>query len=124
MTSPTTRRAPGRLAWAAFAAAVVVHLVGLYLPEVDTPAGLDVPGQDKVAHIVLFGLVMLTGRLAGIPAGWLAGALVLHAVVSELVQQLVLPHRTGDPLDVLADIGGILLGWYLSAIVGRHRSTG
>lgn len=124
MSTSQVRRWPGTPAVVAFTAAVVAHLLGLYLPEVDSPDGLDVPGQDKVAHILLFGVVMVTGRLAGLAAGPLAGALLVHAGVSELIQHALLPRRSGDPLDVVADVAGIALGWYVSGLVLRHRSTG
>lgn len=107
-----------------FAAAVVVQLVALYLPRVPSTGGLEVPGADKVVHALVFALVMLTGILAGINAKWLAPILVGHAVISELVQYALLPHRTGDPLDGLADVAGILLGWYLAGMFTRHRAAG
>jgi len=107
-----------------FAAAVVVQLVALYLPRVPSTSGMEVPGADKVVHALVFALVMLTGILAGINAKWLAVILVAHAVLSEVVQYTLLPHRTGDPLDAVADLAGILLGWYLAGMFTRHRSGG
>ena len=37
-----------------------------------------------------------------------------YAVVSELVQALLLARRSGDPLDVVADLLGAALGWWLA----------
>lgn len=107
-----------------FAAAVVVQLVALYLPQVPAVGGVAVPGADKAVHLLVFALVMLTGLLAGVPARWLAPLLAGHAVLSELIQHLLLPGRTGDPMDVVADLGGIALGWYLASMVGRHGLAG
>ena len=39
--------------------------------------------------------------------GWL---FVVHGVISELIQHLFYPNRAGDPLDVLADWSGIVVG--------------
>jgi hypothetical protein len=98
----------------AFAIALVVQVYALYRPEQDGP--LPFPGADKVVHATLFAAPMLAGVLAGIPARLLAVVLVAHAALSEAVQAVVLPQRSGDPLDALADIAGVLLvlgvlGW-------------
>jgi hypothetical protein len=93
------------------AAAVAVQLVVLYWPRpVDTGGGV---GIDKVVHAALFAVVALTGRRAGVPPAWLAGLLLAHAVLSELLQHLVLPNRSGDPWDALADAVGVLVGMLL-----------
>jgi hypothetical protein len=56
---------------------------------------------------------MFTGVRAGLPwRPWCAVSLA-HAVVSELVQHWVLPHRSGDPRDALADAIGVLLATLL-----------
>ena len=39
-------------------------------------------------------------------------AVVGYAVVSEVVQGLLLARRSGDPLDVVADLLGVALGWW------------
>jgi len=128
MTAPTqTTRAQSRqgftiLAWVAFGVACAANLYGIYAPSQPGPALFD--GADKVFHLLSFALVMATGMLAGIPGRWLALALVVHAVGSELIQHLLLPNRSGDPLDVLADAIGITLGallaWPLTRLVRRR----
>lgn len=88
--------------------ALSVHLVALYEPgSPDDVLGFDIPGADKVVHVLLFAVpVWLLGRLTG--RIWLvAGVFAAHAVLSELVQHWFLPHRSGDPWDVLADLIGI-----------------
>lgn len=98
-----------RLAWAAFAVALLVQLAVLYSPS--TPDGTpQVPGLDKVVHATIFLLPALFGVLAGIRPLRLAVVLVAHAIASELVQHLVLPERLGDAWDALADIVGVALG--------------
>ncbi|TDE96201.1 VanZ family protein [Occultella glacieicola] len=101
---------------------MIIQVVALYWPRIETP-DTGVPSADKVAHALIFAAVMATGCLAGIPARWLALGLAAHAVLSELIQHVVLPDRTGDPLDLLADLAGIALGWYVATYVRRHRTT-
>jgi hypothetical protein len=98
--------------------AVVVQLVALYWPRQVGDGG--VPGTDKVVHAALFAAVALTGRFAGVPVRWLVGLLVGHAVVSELVQALLLPVRSGDPWDVLADVVGVAVGLLAARAAGAR----
>lgn len=120
MTTATRTRAPlSLLAWVAFVGACALNLYGIYAPSQPGPALFT--GADKVFHLVSFALVMGTGMLAGIRARWLALALIAHAVVSELIQHLLLPNRSGDPLDVLADATGIALGWLTARALLRRR---
>lgn len=123
MNTTTRSSSASTLSCLAFAGAALVHLVGLYLPRVEVPGPIDVPGADKAVHVLLFAVVMLTGALARIPARWLALVLGVHAVVSEVIQHLVLPGRSGDAFDVVANLGGVALGWYLASMIGRHRTT-
>lgn len=110
---------PGPLAtgWgrAWLALAVVLQLVVLYDPTQPPVGGLsDVAGLDKLVHAGVFALVMAAGRLARLPRPWLLLLTVVQAPLSELVQATLLPHRHGDPWDVVADLIGCLLGWWLT----------
>ncbi|MDQ1628511.1 MAG: hypothetical protein QOI54_2255 [Actinomycetota bacterium] len=105
MTGP---QPPDRLAWAAFAGAVLVNLVVLYWPRAVSTAGP--PHLDWVVHLLIFAAVALTGLRVGLPLPLLVGVLVLHAVTSELAQHFWLPARSGDPADAAADVLGVLLG--------------
>lgn len=103
-----------------FGLAVLVQLVVLYLPRgVDVGAGL--PALDKLVHVAVFGAVAVTGVWAGVPVRWLAAALAAHAVASEAVQHWLLPARSGDPLDSVADLVGVTLGVALAVAGGRWR---
>ncbi len=115
------RPVSARVARWLFAGAVVVQLVVLYAPRAPSTDGL--PGVDKLVHLAVFAAVAWTGRLAGVPRGRLAALLLAHAVVSELLQAAVLPHRSGDPLDAVADAAGVLLGLALAGRLGRWRET-
>jgi len=109
--------------WAMLAgAALVVHFYGLYRPD-SPPTTPWLPYSDKFKHAIGFGLplllVLLTladrarsrgRRLGTAPVLAAAGVFGAHAVVSEVVQSVAYRGRTGDPLDVLADAVGVLLG--------------
>jgi VanZ family protein len=102
-----------------FGVALAVQLVLLYWPRAVQPAG-DLP-WDKLVHAMIFGLVYAAGVNAGIRWWlWLAVSL-LHAGVSEVVQDTLLPHRSGDPYDALADAVGVLLAAVAVAAVGARR---
>ncbi|WP_167584441.1 VanZ family protein [Kineococcus rubinsiae] len=92
----------------AFAGACLVSLVVLFAPS-SGPAG-TVPHLDKLVHAGVFGLLVATGVLRfGHPRAVLLAA-AGYAVLSEVVQHVALPGRTGDPTDVVADCTGALLG--------------
>lgn len=117
---PLGRKTLTVLAWAAFAVAVAINLYGLYVPSQPGPPMF--PGFDKVAHVGSFALVMLTGLLAGLRARPLGLVLVIHAVLSEILQGTLLPDRSGDVVDVVADLAGIALGWLLWRVSQRLLS--
>jgi len=101
--------------------AVLVHLAAIYWPRVDVVG--PVPWTDKVVHVLLFGVptvLLLVARPPRIHPAVVVGVLALHAPVSELLQHFLLPHRSGDVWDAVADLGGVVLGVTL-AVVGRRR---
>jgi VanZ family protein len=94
---------------------VLVQLAVLYDPSPPSVDGLaTVTGLDKVVHLGVFALVMAAGRVARLPRPWLLLLAVVQAPVSEIVQATLLPGRQGDPWDVVADLTGCLLGWWLT----------
>lgn len=101
-----------------FALLVVVHLCCLYWPRIDVQG--PVTWTDKVVHVLLFGVPTAVGLLAGLRPAWVVGLIALHAPVSELVQHYLLPHRSGDVWDAVADLSGVVLGVTL-VVVGRAR---
>jgi len=128
---PEARRGVPRwlppVAWAA-----VVFAVSS-IPDLQTRvAGLEI--RDKLAHFgefFIFGwLVARSFDGSGWPTGrhliWslLCGAVL--AALDELYQGFV-PGREQDILDFLADVGGVLAGWYFSRedeTVGSPRTPG
>jgi VanZ family protein len=85
---------------------------------------VDVQGPviwtDKVVHVLLFLAPTVAGLLAGLRPGWVVGLVALHAPVSELVQHFLLPNRSGDVWDAVADLSGVVLGVTL-VMVWRAR---
>lgn len=104
------------------AALLAVHLAVLYAPRAGGPELF--PGIDKVVHVATFASVAWAGLRAGVPARWWVPLVSAHAVVSELAQHWLLPHRSGDPLDVLADLAGVALGVLAATRFGRASWTG
>jgi len=117
----STTASPGRVVRVAAPLALVVHLAAIYWPRVDVVG--PVPWTDKVVHVLLFGVptvLLLLARPRRVHPALVVGALAVHAPVSELLQHLVLPHRSGDVWDAVADLGGVVLGVTL-VVVGRRR---
>jgi VanZ family protein len=103
----------------AFAVACAVNLAVLYSPRA---AGAGIPYADKITHALLFAAVAYTGIRIRLPLIWLSAALVLNAVVSELVQHTWLTNRSGDVTDAVADVAGAALGVLLAG-GWRSRAT-
>lgn len=114
-----SRSARDRLAWWAFGLSVGVNVLALYWPRSVTGGGA--PYLDKVVHIAIFAAVAFTGRRVGIPVTALVVVLAAHAVASELVQHWWLSARSGDPLDVVADLTGVALGVVAGVARGSRR---
>ena len=98
---------------------VVVSLVVLFAPS--GGGASPFPGSDKVVHLLLFAALAATTRWRFGPV--VVGLLVVaaYAVLSEVVQGLALPRRSGDVLDVLADLAGAAAGWVAAGRVAAGR---
>ncbi|ERG63297.1 hypothetical protein L332_02365 [Agrococcus pavilionensis RW1] len=104
-----------------FALALVAQLVVLYVP--DPPSDIPAPpGSDKLVHFAVFAAPALLGVLAGLRPLWLGAALAAHAVLSEVVQHLLLPGRSGDAWDALADLAGVAVGLAVGWLARRSAS--
>ena len=111
-------RPPGTWVAALAVAAVIVHVSVLYWPRpVSVGSGLSL---DKLVHVIVFAVpVVLVALWRG--RVWLVAAVFgAHAIVSELVQSLVLPNRHGDLGDGLADLVGVMLGILVWRVLTRH----
>jgi VanZ family protein len=101
---------------------VAVQLVVLYAPR--APSAGSVPGLDKVVHAAVFGAVAWAALRCGFARSPVAVVLVAHAVLSEVLQAGLLPARSGDPLDVVADLAGVVLALVLGRSALHGGDTG
>jgi hypothetical protein len=115
----TTSRRTGRAWLWLFVVVVTVHLAALYWPRVSVQG--PVAWTDKVVHVTLFAVPALVGLLAGVRPAYLLVPLALHAPVSELLQHAVLPNRSGDVWDAVADLSGVVVGATIG-MVSRTRA--
>lgn len=104
---------------AALALACALHLLVLYLPRAPSigPSGVRL---DLLVHAAVFAGVALAAVWAGAPLRLVAVVLVAEAVVSEVVQGLWLPQRSGDVTDAAADLVGTALGLWLGVRAARR----
>ena len=99
-------------------------------PGIDVPALF--PGQDKLFHLVAFGLLgfLAMGAVKSGQKGytvsqvWFVAALVaLYGLLDETHQYFV-PGRTTEVYDVIADVTGGLLGvltmYFLARVLSRR----
>lgn len=102
------------------AGAFVVQCVGLYGPPgPPSPSGIPL---DKINHVIGFAVPVALFTLARVDWRIIAAAALAQAAASEIVQGMLLPERSGDPLDLLADVVGIGLGFGAAAAWIRSRS--
>ena len=99
--------------------AVAVQLVVLYSPEGGGPPLF--PQSDKVVHVLVFLVPVALAVLAGLPRRAVVAVFAAQAVLSEVVQWLFLPHRSGDGWDVVADLTGVALGVLVGTVLLRRR---
>jgi hypothetical protein len=117
------------LAAVAAVIAVFLHLWGLYR-VVGPPQPTWFPFADKLEHAAGFALPVMLILLAAAlrrPPVWqwpaaattavVVGLFATHAAVSEAIQHVWYRHRTGDPLDMLADWVGIAAGVVLLRVI-------
>lgn len=91
------------------------------------PPSLDT-GWDKMNHVLAFAGPALAGLLALREPGRAAAAALLAALLgwgaALEVAQSMLPPRTGDPADLVADAVGLMAGLLLYRLgADRLRST-
>ncbi|GAA0857644.1 VanZ family protein [Aliiglaciecola litoralis] len=86
-----------------------------YLP-IDT-------SNDKIKHAIFFIVITLAVAFSLRTALWkVAGIVSLFAIVSEVAQHLI-PYRSGNIDDLLADFSGVLVGCVLIKLgqIGRRK---
>jgi membrane associated rhomboid family serine protease len=110
----------GPLSRGAFAIAVLVSLAVLFAPADGVPVAPA--GVDKVVHVVLFAVLALTGRWAGIGRSVLATVLVGYAAISEVLQGVTALERSASVADWAADVAGIVAGLVLWPVFASRRN--
>ena len=116
-------RVPRRVRAAVACAVAAAHLAVLYSPR--APAVGSGIRLDLLVHVTVFAAVALTACWAGVGARTVGLVLAVEALVSEGVQALWLPGRTGDVTDLLADAVGVAVGlWAASALARRGPARG
>ena len=102
-------------------AAGVLLVGGLDLGDAALPGRLD-----KVAHFVAYGIGGAFAAAAGWwsrrGSGWPGVAFVALVAAADELRQARLAHRTGDPMDWVADMAGALAFFLIAR--RRHRRDG
>jgi VanZ family protein len=100
---------------------VVVQLAVLYWPVVTVEG--PVSWTDKVVHVLVFAVpTWAVGRATG-SVRLAALVFAVHAPLSEIVQHVVLPGRSGDVWDAVVDVVGVGLG-VLALVLPRAVGAG
>ena len=113
MIKPPTRSLRFANFWLAAGIALMIVVLDLSLsPGIGRNMGIN----DKSAHFLVFLVLMLwfCGVFRGRVTPWVALSLLAFGILIEIIQSR-LPHRSAELYDVVADAGGILLGWGLAA---------
>ncbi|MDO5504557.1 MAG: hypothetical protein Q4G67_15440, partial [Actinomycetia bacterium] len=103
-----------------FAGALALQAYALYSSS--PGAGLAIPHGDKLVHAAIFAAPALLGTLAGLRRWWLVLLLGLHAPLSEWIQHVFLPTRSGEVLDIVADWVGIGIGLFAGHVIRSGRA--
>ncbi|MBL4688597.1 MAG: VanZ family protein [Nannocystaceae bacterium] len=121
---------PWRLRWILWPQLGLVTTISIaaYSDALAGMGWLRYPGVDKALHALLFGLLALgvhfvvrgrTVQIAGRPLQ-LAVAVPMVAACGDELAQAASPHRTADPMDLLADLLGLLVfAWVARRITTR-----
>lgn len=104
---------------------VAVLVLALTLALLLTPGNAvpdtDVPNSDKLVHAALFGLLAFTHALAWPRVRLPIMALIVIAFgAATEITQTVVPGRSADMLDLLADAAGAVLGLVIYARFWRR----
>ena len=92
---------------------ILITLIASLMPPT---LGGDDTHIDKLAHLFGYALLRFWWAQLVTQRRWkLALAVVMFSIGIELLQGLT-PDRLPDPLDALANTGGVLLGWLVARI--------
>lgn len=97
--------------WVLVVITVGVQFWALYAPSLPDVGVDGIPFVDKIGHIIIFALATWA-LLRVFDLRLVMALMVVQLVVSEVVQGLFLPGRSGDIGDAIADAVGIAVGWW------------
>lgn len=97
-----------------FAAALVFVTVQMLRPVPDVSSS-----NDKFDHVFVFAALTVLGWFAAVRWRHLVPGLVVYAVATEVMQATLTSNRHGDPLDVLADVVGIVVIGVVAVSISR-----
>jgi len=96
---------------------LIVVLVAALLPNMPVLLSDYIDWGDKIEHTLIFAWLMLWycqlyGARRARPI--VAAGLVMFGLLIEVLQGTLTTTRTADPLDLMADSFGVLVGWGLA----------
>lgn len=106
---------------------VIWAAIILLLTSIPVPGNVVVPGGDKTAHVVMYGVLGYLSARAALRSSVAPSRLILVVLVIALfaaideAHQLAIPGRSADRLDWYADIVGASLGCFLALFGFRAR---
>jgi VanZ family protein len=111
--------------------ALIILIISLMpMPEGSTHGLFSFPNADKLVHgsiYTIFTILLLREFLRRNPAtliniAVLLGGILSYSILIEIFQQLFTSSRTGDVLDVMANLLGVIIGTSTIMLVRRIRS--
>jgi VanZ family protein len=102
---------------------IILVLSTITPPSVYIPNLFDLFAPDKIAHFLIYGAFVVIlyfgfrksgGRLARNQYSFSSLIAVTYGGLIEIYQGYLLPNRTGDYVDFIANCIGCLIGWILT----------
>lgn len=106
----------GRARFVPVAVLVPISLAMLFSPGSTVPSGPE--NSDKVIHCLLFAALALATSIAGTRPVVAAPTLLVYAAASEILQETLPIHRSGDVRDFAADAVGVAAGLAIALAAG------
>ena len=103
------------------AIAYSIVVTALLLTPIPEQSSVDVPNLDKLVHVFIYMLLVLLWLWAKVSkfsgkqqkTWWVISFVLIYGIVIEIIQGNFIPTRSFDFFDILANTGGILLGYWI-----------